>query len=82
MVGPCTRWGAPLCQLALLDVGEVRVEALRDDEVEHRVAKELQALVRAGRVGVLVGKGRMRQREPQQRLVAKSHVDLPLKLIE
>ena len=55
-------------QLGQLPLGEVRlaaVELVGDDEAEHRVAEELQALV-GRQPAVLVGEGPVGQRQPEQ----------------
>ena len=60
--------GAQLGQLALGLVGVGAIEGVGDDEPQHRVAQELQALV-VGQAAVLVGVRPVRQGTRQQRLV-------------
>ena len=57
--------GAQLGQLPLGQVGLAAVERVGDDQAEHRVAQELQALV-GGQAAVLVRVRAVGQREPEQ----------------
>ena len=67
--------GPQLGQLALGEVGVVAVERVGDDEAEHGVAEELQALV-VGQAAVLVGVRAVRQGTQKQRLVDRLTHDL------
>jgi hypothetical protein len=57
--------GAPLREVALVEVGVVAVELDRDGLAEDRVAEELEALV-VRDPAVLVGEGAVRERELEQ----------------
>ena len=57
--------GAQLGQLPLGQVGLAAVERVGDDEAEHRVAEELQALV-GGQAAVLVRLGAVGERQREQ----------------
>ena len=57
--------GTQLGQLALGEVGLAAVELVGDDQPEHRVAQELQALV-GRQAAVLVREGPVGQRQPEQ----------------
>ena len=59
---------AQLGQLPLGQVGVLAVERLGDDETQHGVAEELEALV-VGQAAVLVGVRAVRQGTQEQRLV-------------
>jgi hypothetical protein len=57
--------GTQLGQLALGEVRLAAVQLIGDDQAEHRVAQELQALV-GRQAAVLVGEGPVGQRQPEQ----------------
>ena len=63
--------GAQLGQLALAGVGVRVVERVGDDQAEHRVAEELQALV-VRQPAVLVGVRAVGQGAPEQRCVDRA----------
>src|SRR5690606_21418353 len=56
---------ADLRELTLGEVGVVAVEAVGDDNAEHRVPEELEALV-GRQPAVLVGEGTVRERKNEQ----------------
>jgi hypothetical protein len=72
---------APFCQRTFVGRGKFLVELLRKDELQHGVTEKFQPLIVRGpslrfvparhSFALLMGDGRMRERQPQQALVAE-----------
>src|SRR5262249_44244709 len=75
--------GLGLRQLTLVLVGVPAIQVLAGHQAEHRVAEELQALVRLARA--LAGDGQVRavgERQLEQRQVLERHPVLPAELVQ
>ena len=64
-------FGARLGQRAFVERGKFFIKLVREDELQHGVAEKFQPLVVRRRRAAFVRDGRMRQRQPQQALVAE-----------
>ena len=77
------QFGARLGQRAFVERGKFFVKLVGQDELQHGVAEKFQPLiVRLVGVAAFVRDGRMRQRQPQQALVAKRVAEAGLKFGE
>src|ERR1035437_7392375 len=83
---------ARFCQRTLIERGKFLVELLRKDELQHGVTEKFQPLIVRGpslrfvparrSFALLMGDGRMRERQPQQALVAERVAESGLKFRE
>src|SRR5665647_2397535 len=72
---PKANEGEPARQLALIGFRECAIEHVGNDQAEHVIAEEFQALVAVGAGGAARKRGNMRDRTLQQRLIGELVAD-------